>query len=69
VAAVLLTFLGRTGEGTLATLLRYPGAWTVPLAFAVMVGVSLSTRRRVPSTVGLIMLRLHAPEALRPRTP
>ena len=68
VAAVLLTFLGRTGSGLVATLLHYPGAWTVPLAFAVMVGVSLATRRRVPSTVALTMLRLHAPEALRPRT-
>ncbi|MBX6750376.1 MAG: cation acetate symporter [Micromonosporaceae bacterium] len=65
--AVLLTFLGYTGDGLLATLLHYPGAWTVPLAFTVMVGVSLATRRRVPSTVGLTMLRLHAPEALRPR--
>jgi Predicted symporter len=65
--AVLLTFLGYTGTGPLATLLNYPGAWTVPLAFAVMVGVSLVTRRRVPSNIGLIMLRLHAPEPLRPR--
>jgi Na+(H+)/acetate symporter ActP len=68
VAAVLLTFLGRTGSGLVATLLHYPGAWTVPLAFAVMVGVSLATRRRVPGSVALTMLRLHAPEALRPRT-
>jgi hypothetical protein len=27
--------------------------------------VSLATRRRVPSQVGLTMLRLHAPDALR----
>jgi Na+(H+)/acetate symporter ActP len=67
--AVLLTFLGITGDGLLSTLLKYPGAWTVPLAFGVMVSVSVATRRRVPSTIGLIMLRLHAPEALRPRTP
>ena len=65
--AVLLTFLGYRGEGLLATLLNYPGAWTVPLAFAVMIAVSLATRRRVPSTIGLIMLRLHTPEPLRPR--
>jgi Na+(H+)/acetate symporter ActP len=65
VTAVLLTFLGRTGHGLTATLLSYPAAWTVPLAFAVMVGVSLATRRRVPSAVGLTMLRLHAPDALR----
>jgi Na+(H+)/acetate symporter ActP len=66
VAAVLLTFLGRTGSGLVATLLHYPAAWTVPLAFAVMVGVSLATRRRVPGTVALTMLRLHAPDALHP---
>jgi cation/acetate symporter len=65
VTAVLLTFLGRTGHGLTATLLSYPAAWTVPLAFAVMIGVSLATRRRVPSAVGLTMLRLHAPDALR----
>ena len=67
VAAVLLTFVGRTGSGLTATLLHYPGVWTVPLAFAVMIGVSLVTRRRVPGTVAATMLRLHAPEALRAR--
>jgi hypothetical protein len=67
VAAVLLTFVGRTGSGRSATLLHYPGVWTVPLAFAVMVGVSLATRRRVPHTVATTMLRLHGPEALRSR--
>jgi Na+(H+)/acetate symporter ActP len=69
VAAVLLTFVGHAGSGRTATLLQYPGAWTVPLAFVVMVAVSLATRRRVPGTVVSTMLRLHAPEALRPRTP
>ena len=69
VTAVLLTFLRSTGSGLGATLLHYPGAWTVPLAFLVMVGVSLATRRRVPGTVASTMLRLHAPEALRPPTP
>jgi cation/acetate symporter len=64
VTAVLLTFLGRTGHGLVATLLSYPAAWTVPLAFAVMVGVSLATRRRKPGNVGLTMLRMHAPDAL-----
>jgi Na+(H+)/acetate symporter ActP len=63
--AVLLTVLGRGGHGLVGTLLSYPAAWTVPLAFAVMVGVSLATRRRIPSRVGSILLRLHAPDALR----
>jgi Na+(H+)/acetate symporter ActP len=64
-AAVLLTVLGRTGTGWTGTMLNYPAAWTVPLAFLVMVTVSLVTRRRVPSDVGRIMLRLHAPDSLR----
>jgi cation/acetate symporter len=63
--AVLLTVLGRTGSGWTATLLNYPAAWTVPLAFATMIVVSMATRRRVPGNVGLTMLRLHAPDALR----
>jgi len=63
--AVLATVLGATGTGWTATLIKYPAAWSVPLAFAVMVGVSLATRRRVPGNVALTMLRLHAPDALR----
>ena len=55
---------GSTG-GWGATLLAQPAAWTVPLAFVVMVAVSLLTRRRVPPSVGATMLRLHAPDALR----
>jgi cation/acetate symporter len=63
--AVLATVLGVAGTGWTATLIKYPAAWSVPLAFAVMVGVSLATRRRVPGNVALTMLRLHAPDALR----
>jgi cation/acetate symporter len=63
--SVLLTVLHQTGHGISTILLNYPAAWTVPLAFAVMVMVSLLTRRRVPGTVGLTMLRLHAPDGLR----
>jgi Na+(H+)/acetate symporter ActP len=64
-AAVLLTVLGKTGTGWTSTMLSYPAAWTVPLAFVVMVAASLATRRRVPADVGRIMLRLHAPDSLR----
>jgi cation/acetate symporter len=63
--AVLLTVLGGTGHTWIGTALNYPAAWTVPLSFIVMVVVSVATRRRVPSTVALTMLRLHAPDALR----
>jgi cation/acetate symporter len=64
-AAVLLTVLGPPLTGWPAELIGQPAAWTVPLAFLVMVGVSLATGRRVPPDVGATMLRLHAPEALR----
>lgn len=39
--------------------------WTAPLAFTVMVAVSIATRRRTPAGVGATMLRLHASETLR----
>ncbi|HEX6498577.1 MAG TPA: cation acetate symporter [Micromonosporaceae bacterium] len=64
-AAVLATVLGAPSHGWAAVLLGQPAAATVPLAFLVMIGVSLATRRRVPANVGATMLRLHAPDALR----
>jgi Na+(H+)/acetate symporter ActP len=64
-AAVLMTVLGPPLTGWPAALVGQPAAWTVPLAFAVMVAVSLATARRVPGDVGATMLRLHAPESLR----
>ncbi|WP_433388747.1 cation acetate symporter [Micromonospora sp. KLBMP9576] len=65
VGAVLVTVLGPPLSGWPATLTAQPAAWTVPLAFTVMVAVSMATRRRAPADVGATMLRLHAPEALR----
>jgi Na+(H+)/acetate symporter ActP len=68
VAAVLFTILAGApprGGGWASTLLGQPAAWTVPLAFAVMVAVSTGTRGRVPANVGAIMLRLHVPDDLR----
>jgi Na+(H+)/acetate symporter ActP len=66
IAAVLLTvFAAPVGGGWTRALLGQPAAWTVPLAFAVMVLVSVATRKRVPASVGATMLRLHAPDALR----
>jgi cation/acetate symporter len=65
VTAVLVTVLGPPLHGWAATLVEQPAAWTVPLAFTVMVAVSIASRRRVPGAVGAIMLRLHAPDALR----
>ena len=63
-AAVLGTLAGVVDRGWPAALLAQPAAWSVPTAFAVMVGVSLATRHRIPVDVGRTMLLLHAPEAL-----
>jgi Na+(H+)/acetate symporter ActP len=63
--AVLVTVLGPPLTGWPAQLVGQPAAWTVPLAFAVMVIGSLLTGKRVPVDVGATMLRLHAPESLR----
>jgi Na+(H+)/acetate symporter ActP len=66
--AVLLTVLGPRLDGWAAALVGQPAAWTVPMAFVVMVTVSLATRRRAPADVGTTMLRLHAPDLLRLQT-
>jgi Na+(H+)/acetate symporter ActP len=62
--AVLLTLVNDDPAGWLGVLLRQPAVWTVPIAFGVMIGVSLGTSRRVPGSVGRFMIRLHAPEML-----
>jgi len=64
-AAVLITVLGPPLDGWVADAVGQPAAWTVPLAFLVMITGSLLTSRRVPRDVGATMLRLHAPETLR----
>ncbi|MEV8506645.1 cation acetate symporter [Actinoplanes sp. NPDC051475] len=63
--AVLLTVMGPPLTGWPAQLVGQPAAWTVPLAFTVMVTGSLLTKRRIPPDIGATMLRLHAPESLR----
>ena len=52
--------------GGWAVLLEQPAAWSVPLAFATMVVVSLLTAHRVPVHTRRFMARLHAPESLVP---
>ncbi|GAA2494616.1 sodium/solute symporter [Winogradskya humida] len=64
-AAVLVTVMGPPLHGWFAQLVEQPAAWTVPLAFVVMVVGSLLTKRRIPADIGATMLRLHAPESLR----
>jgi Na+(H+)/acetate symporter ActP len=60
-SAVLLTLVNDDPAGWLGVLLRQPAVWTVPIAFAVMIVVSLASARRVPASVGRLMIRLHAP--------
>ncbi|MQA79592.1 MAG: cation acetate symporter [Streptosporangiales bacterium] len=61
--AVLTTVFAGPQTGWLGALLGQPAAWTVPLAFGVMIAVSLLTRRRVPAGVARTMVRLHLPES------
>jgi Na+(H+)/acetate symporter ActP len=62
--AVSLTIAGVDRGGWTGALLAQPAAWTVPVAFAVMVVVSLRTPGQVAPGVGRTMVRLHAPEAI-----
>ena len=65
-AAVLITVLGPPLPGWPAQLVAQPAAWTVPLAFAVMVvGLAADPQPGAARTSGATMLRLHAPESLR----
>ncbi|WP_187774353.1 sodium/solute symporter [Lolliginicoccus suaedae] len=62
-AAVLIVVArGGAGTGWEAALLAHPAAWTVPLAFLVMVGVSLATRASVRDDVAAVLARMHVPE-------
>jgi cation/acetate symporter len=62
--AIVCTMLGAASGGWGAVLLGQPAIWTVPLAFTVMILVSLLTQRTLPGNVGQVMLRMHLPEAL-----
>ncbi|MFI7614600.1 cation acetate symporter [Nonomuraea terrae] len=63
-AAVLVTITGGPHGGLTGALLAQPAAWTVPIAFTVMVAVSFLTPDRVPHGVARTMVRLHTPENL-----
>ena len=63
--AVIVTGLAvGAREDGLQALLVQPAIVTVPLAFAVMAGVSLAGRSPPPASVTASMLALHAPEGL-----
>ncbi|MEU6998477.1 cation acetate symporter [Nonomuraea sp. NPDC046570] len=63
-AAVLATIIGGPYDGVLNALLAQPAAWTVPVAFTVMIVVSLLTPQAIPVGVARTMVRLHTPEIL-----
>jgi cation/acetate symporter len=46
------------------SLMEQPAIWGVPLSLGLMVVVSKKTAKSVPDDVNMMMLRLHAPEAL-----
>ncbi|MFZ2511378.1 MAG: cation acetate symporter [Gordonia sp. (in: high G+C Gram-positive bacteria)] len=60
--AVLAGAFWVTGNGWLAAVVNFPAAITVPLSFATMVIVSLTTRRTLRSDVATIFARMHVPE-------
>ncbi|MEJ3405917.1 cation acetate symporter [Rathayibacter sp. YIM 133350] len=62
-AAILLGPAAVTAFPWLGDLLLLPAAWTVPLAFATTIAVSLLTRRSLPASADRFLSRLHVPEA------
>jgi cation/acetate symporter len=62
--AVMWTIVSGPLRGWPGVLLAQPAAWTVPIAFGVMVVVSLLTPGRIPAGVARTMVRLHTPETL-----
>jgi cation/acetate symporter len=62
--AVVWTLLPTTAGGWADVLLAQPAAWSVPLTFLTMIGVSRATADRVPPHARAFLLRLHAPETV-----
>jgi cation/acetate symporter len=62
--SALLTLGGVSPGGWAGALLGQPAAWSVPLAGAVMVVVSLATADREPVHARRFLVRLHTPEVL-----
>lgn len=64
VAAVAWTIADDVSSGWFDVLAAQPAAWSVPLAFATMIGVSRATADTVPRHARRFLVRLHTPEAL-----
>ena len=62
--AVVITMVHPPDGGWAESLLTQPAAWTVPIAFTVMIAGSLATRHRRNVHIGHIMARMHLPEGL-----
>ncbi|WP_067463908.1 sodium/solute symporter [Actinomadura macra] len=67
-AAVIVSTLVPALRGWPRELLAEPSALTVPIAFLVMIVVSRLTRRRLRPGIASVMVRMHAPESVRPDT-
>jgi cation/acetate symporter len=63
--AVVLTLVAGPIPGWGGALLGQPAAWSVPITFATMIGVSLLTPGQVPPGTARTLGRLHTPEVLR----
>jgi Na+(H+)/acetate symporter ActP len=61
--AAIVTIAARP-DGWFGVVMSQPAAWSVPIGFALMVGVSLANRSDVPANVSRTMVRLHTPERL-----
>ncbi|MDQ1012438.1 Na+(H+)/acetate symporter ActP [Streptomyces sp. V4I23] len=64
IGAVAVTIAAQPSGGWPQAMLSRPAAWSVPLAFAVMIGTSMLTRRSIPPGTARALVRLHAPESL-----
>ena len=62
--AVIATLADAAPSGLLGAMLNQPALWSVPFGFALMIGVSLVTRRHVAPNVNRTMVRLHTPEQI-----
>jgi Na+(H+)/acetate symporter ActP len=61
--AAIITIAVRP-DGWFGVVMSQPAAWSVPIGFALMIGVSLATRSDIPANVSRTMVRLHTPERL-----
>ena len=69
VAAVVVTVATDARSGWFGSLLAEPAAWSVPLAFTVMIAVSRATAASRPPGVNRVFARMHLPERVLVRPP